>query len=216
MGLALRGSSLLEFHRGETEIPVNVRFRGVDHYGPENLQSFTVRAPDGRSVPLLAMVDVSETPSANSIQRMNRQTMLKVQASLAPGADMEQARKDIEATLKSLDLPPGYGYTFEGSGFGMNIDMNQQMMRNTLIAVALMFIVMASVFESLLFPLAIMSSVVFSILGVFWGLWLTGTQFNIMAFIGVLVLMGVVVNNGIVMIEHINNLRRRGCRGSRR
>ncbi|MCC7095931.1 MAG: efflux RND transporter permease subunit [Thermomonas sp.] len=210
VGLALRGSSLREFHRGETEIPVNVRFRGVDHYGPENLQSFTVRAPDGRSVPLLAMVDVSETPSANSIQRMNRQTMLKVQASLAPGADMEQARKDIEATLNSLDLPPGYGYTFEGSGFGMNIDMNQQMMRNTLIAVALMFIVMASVFESLLFPLAIMSSVVFSILGVFWGLWLTGTQFNIMAFIGVLVLMGVVVNNGIVMIEHINNLRRRG------
>jgi HAE1 family hydrophobic/amphiphilic exporter-1 len=69
---------------------------------------------------------------------------------------------------------------------------------------------MAAVFESLLFPLAIMSCVVFSIFGVYWALWLTGTQFNIMAFIGILVLMGVVVNNGIVMIEHINNLRRRG------
>jgi HAE1 family hydrophobic/amphiphilic exporter-1 len=55
-----------------------------------------------------------------------------------------------------------------------------------------------------------MSGVLFSIFGVFWLFWLTGTEFNIMAFIGILVLMGVVVNNGIVMIEHINNLRRRG------
>ncbi|HRO64418.1 efflux RND transporter permease subunit [Thermomonas sp.] len=210
VGLALRGSSLRDFQRGDLEIPVNVRFKGAEHYGPENLQAFTVRAPDGRSVPLLAMVDVSVQPSANSIQRMNRQTMLKVQASLAQGASMEQARKDIEAILKSLDLPPGYGYTFEGGGFGMNMDMSQQMMSNVVIALVLMFVVMASVFESLLFPLAIMSSVAFSILGVYWGLWLTGTEFNIMAFIGILVLMGVVVNNGIVMIEHINNLRRRG------
>jgi HAE1 family hydrophobic/amphiphilic exporter-1 len=72
---------------------------------------------------------------------------------------------------------------------------------------------MAAVFESLLFPAAIMSGVVFSVFGVFWLFWITGTEFNIMAFIGILVLMGVVVNNGIVMIEHINNLRRRGmCR----
>jgi HAE1 family hydrophobic/amphiphilic exporter-1 len=69
---------------------------------------------------------------------------------------------------------------------------------------------MAAVFESLLFPSAIMSGVVFSVLGVFWLFWLTGTEFNVMAFIGILVLMGVVVNNGIVMIEHINNLRRGG------
>ena len=74
----------------------------------------------------------------------------------------------------------------------------------------MIYIVMAAVFESLLFPAAIMSGVLFSIFGVFWLFWLTGTEFNIMAFIGILVLMGVVVNNGIVMIEHINNLRRRG------
>jgi len=69
---------------------------------------------------------------------------------------------------------------------------------------------MAAVFESLLFPAAIMSCVLFSIFGVYWLFWLTGTEMNIMAVIGILVLMGVVVNNGIVMIEHINNLRRRG------
>ena len=210
VGLALRGAPLREFQRGEVQLPVTVRFKGAEHFGAQDLQSFIVRTPDGRSVPLLAMVQVQTTPSANTIQRVNRQTMLKVQANLAPGATLEQARKDIEATVKSLDLPPGYGITFEGGGFGMNIDMNKQMLRNVAIALVLMFIVMASVFESLLFPLTIMSCVLFSVFGVFWLLWLTDTPFNIMAFIGILVLMGVVVNNGIVMIEHINNLRRRG------
>jgi HAE1 family hydrophobic/amphiphilic exporter-1 len=141
---------------------------------------------------------------------MNRQTTLKVEASLASGSTMPDAQKEIEDTLKSIDFPPGYAYTFEGGGFGINIDMNKQMLRNVGIALILMFIVMAAVFESLLFPLAIMSGVLFSVFGVYWLFWLTGTSFNIMAFIGILVLMGVVVNNGIVMIEHINNLRRRG------
>src|SRR5690606_5037037 len=72
------------------------------------------------------------------------------------------------------------------------------------------YIVMAALFESLLFPTAIMSSIFFSALGVFWLFALTGTTFSIMASIGILVLMGVVVNNGIVMFEHINALRRKG------
>ena len=58
VGMALRGSSLRDFHRDQIEVPVNVRFAGSEHYGAEDLQSFTVRTPDGRQVPLLAMVDV--------------------------------------------------------------------------------------------------------------------------------------------------------------
>jgi HAE1 family hydrophobic/amphiphilic exporter-1 len=210
VGMALRGSSLRDFHRGDVEIPVNVRFAGAEHYGEQDLESFVVRAPDGRAVPLLAMVDVAVRPSSTTINRMNRQTMLTVQASLAKDVSMQDAQKAIEKTLSAIQLPPGYGYTFEGGGFGMQMDMNDQMLRNVKIALVLIFIVMAAVFESLLFPLAIMSGVLFSIFGVFWLFWLTGTEFNIMAFIGILVLMGVVVNNGIVLIEHINNLRRRG------
>jgi HAE1 family hydrophobic/amphiphilic exporter-1 len=91
-----------------------------------------------------------------------------------------------------------------------NDEAGQQMAFNTMIAMLLIFIVMAAVFESLLFPLAIMGSVLFSIFGVFWLFALTGTTFSIMAAIGILVLMGVVVNNGIVMVEHINQLRRSG------
>ncbi len=151
---------------------------------------------------------------------MNRQTMLKIEAGLAGEATLPDAKKEIEDTLKNVQFPPGYSYTFEGGGFGFNMDAQAQMLGNIGIALVLMFVVMAAVFESLLFPLAIMSCVLFSVFGVYWLFWLTGTEFNIMAIIGILVLMGVVVNNGIVMVEHINNLRRRGmsrdrCAGGR-
>lgn len=210
VGLALRGAPLREFRRGDTEVPVWVRFAGADQYGVSDIASFTVRAPDGRQVPLLAMVDVSVTPSATEIRRANRQTTLVVQANLNGKTTMPEARKAMEEVLKAFPFPAGYGYTFEGGGFQDEAEASKQMMFNLLIALVMIYVVMAAVFESLLFPSAIMSGVLFSVFGVFWLFWLTGTEFNIMAFIGILVLMGVVVNNGIVMIEHINNLRRRG------
>jgi len=210
VGMALRGSSLRDFHRDDVEIPVNVRFAGSENYGIEDLSSFMVRTAGGKEVPLLAMVDVNVTPAASSIQRLNRQTMLRVEAGLAKDVPMDQARKAVETTLDGVQFPPGYGYTFAGAGFNINFDGMQQMVNSIFIALILMVVIMAAVFESLLFPAAIMSCVLFSIFGVYWLFWLTGTEMNIMAVIGILVLMGVVVNNGIVMIEHINNLRRRG------
>ena len=210
VSVALRGSSLRDFHREDVEIPVNVRFAGSDDYGVEDLSTFMVRASNGSDVPLLAMVDVGISPAATSIQRQSRQTMLQVQAGLAKDVSMEDARKAIETTLDGAQFPPGYSYTFDGGGFNINFDGMDQMFRAIGIALVLMLVIMAAVFESLLFPLAIMSCVLFSIFGVYWLFWLTGTEMNIMAVIGILVLMGVVVNNGIVMIEHINNLRRRG------
>lgn len=210
VSMALRGSSLRDFHRDDIEIPVNVRFAGSENYGVEDLSSFMVRTAGGKEVPLLAMVDVDLNPAANSIQRLNRQTMLRVEAGLAKDVPMDVARKSIEATLNGVQFPPGYGYTFSGMGFNINFDGMEQMQSAILIALVLMLVIMAAVFESLLFPAAIMSCVLFSIFGVYWLFWITGTEMNIMAVIGILVLMGVVVNNGIVMIEHINNLRRRG------
>ncbi|MCI4566441.1 efflux RND transporter permease subunit [Lysobacter sp. CFH 32150] len=210
VGLALRGAPLREFRRGENEVPVWVRFAGAEDYGIKDLASFTVRAPDGRSVPLLSMINVDVRPAATEIQRINRQTALTIKADLADKTVMPDARKAMEETLRAVSFPPGYSYTFEGSGFEEDAEAMSQMLFNLVIALVMIYIVMAAVFESLLFPAAIMSGVLFSVFGVFWLFWLTGTEFNIMAFIGILVLMGVVVNNGIVMIEHINNLRRRG------
>jgi hydrophobic/amphiphilic exporter-1 (mainly G- bacteria), HAE1 family len=210
VSLALRGTSLREFRREDTEVPVWVRFEGAEDYGTQDISSFMVRAPDGRMVPLLAMVDVRIGAAASSIQRNNRQTTLTIQANLAEGVDMKDARKAMEDTMKSVNFKPGYGYSFEGGGFERDDEAMKQMMINLGLALVMIYVVMAAVFESMLFPAAIMSGVLFSIFGVFWLFWITGTEFNIMAFIGILVLMGVVVNNGIVMVEHINNLRRRG------
>lgn len=209
VGIALRGAPLREFRRGDTEVPVWVRFAGADDYSTGDLASFTVRAPDGRTVPLLGLVDVSVRPSASEIQRSDRQTTLTIQANLAGKTTVPEARKLMEETLKSVTMPPGYSYTFDGA-FREDDEAMKQMLFNLVIALIMIYVVMAAVFESLLFPAAIMSGVLFSVLGVFWLFALTGTTFNIMAFIGILVLMGVVVNNGIVMVEHINNLRRRG------
>ena len=210
VGLALRGSPLREFRRGDNEVPVWVRFAGAEKSRPEDLASFTVRTKDGRSVPLLSLVDVKIRPSATQIGRTNRQTTLTIKANLGEKVTMPEGRKAMESVLKNMSFPAGYNFTFDGSDNQDDGEAMQQMLFNLVLALLMIYVVMAAVFESLLFPAAIMSGVLFSIFGVFWLFWLTGTTFGIMSFIGILVLMGVVVNNGIVMIEHINNLRRRG------
>lgn len=210
VGLALRGAPMREFRRGDNEVPVWVRFAGAEQSSPEDLAGFSVRTGDGRSVPLLSLVSVDVGSSATQIGRTNRQTTLTIKANLAEKVTAPDGRKAIEAVLKPMSFPAGYGYTFDGGDYGNDDEAMQQMVFNLLIALVMIYVVMAAVFESLLFPAAIMSGVLFSIFGVFWLFWITGTSFGIMSFIGILVLMGVVVNNGIVMIEHINNLRRSG------
>lgn len=83
-------------------------------------------------------------------------------------------------------------------------------MINTLMALAMIYFVMAALFESLVFPAAIWSSIMFAVIGVWWFFLMTGTTFSLMAWIGVLILMGIVVNNGIVLIDHVNQLRNDG------
>ncbi|MCI2246140.1 efflux RND transporter permease subunit [Xanthomonas sp. PPL568] len=210
VGLALRGASLREFRHGDNEVPVWVRFAGAEQTTPEDLDSFNVRTQDGRSVPLLSLVDAQPRAAATQIARTNRQTTLTITANLGAKVTAPEAKKAIEDTLKAVSFPVGYRYSFDGVEGQDDDQASKQMLFNLLIALLMIYVVMAAVFESLLFPAAIMSGVLFSVFGVFWLFWITGTSFGIMAFIGILVLMGVVVNNGIVMIEHINNLRRRG------
>ena len=209
IGIALRGTPLHDFRRGDVEVPVWVRFAGSQSFGAGDLARFTVSTPDGRKVPLLSLVDVGTQPAASQISRTDRQTTLTIAASLAGKTTTPEARKAMEGVLAAMNFPAGYSYTFDGA-FSQDDQAMSQMLRNVAIALALIYIVMAAIFESLLFPAAILSGVLFSVLGVFWLFALTGTTFNIMAFIGILVLMGVVVNNGIVLVEHINNHRRSG------
>jgi len=209
VGIALRGTPLREFRRGETEVPVWVRFDGAEQFGVEDLSGLTLRTPDGGSIPLLSLVRVDVQAAATQVYRQNRRTTLNIEANLADKITAPEARKAMEDELSRMTMPAGYQWSFDGV-FRQNDEAGAQMAFNTLIALLMIYVVMAAVFESLLFPAAIMSSIVFSIFGVFWLFWITGTVFTIMASIGILVLMGVVVNNGIVMVEHINTLRRQG------
>ena len=118
---------------------------------------------------------------------------------------MDKVRPEIEKAMNALSLPPGYRWSF-GGGFNDDDEAGAQMGFNTLLALLMIFIVMAAVFESLLYPVAILTSIAFSYLGMYWLFAITGTTFSLMAGIGFLILMGVVVNNGIVMVEHINQV----------
>ncbi len=209
IGIALRGTPLREFRRGGTQVPVQMRFAGAETLGLDDLSGFTLRSNDGRSVPLLALVQADMQPSATRISRVDRQTVMNVKANLKEGITTPEARTAMETVMAGMSLPAGYHYSFEGS-FRQSDEAGAQMGVNLLIALVMIYVVMAAVFESLLFPAAILSGILFSILGVFWLFALTGTTFTVMASIGILVLMGVVVNNGIVMVEHINLLRRAG------
>jgi hydrophobic/amphiphilic exporter-1 (mainly G- bacteria), HAE1 family len=207
ISIALRGTTLREFRKGDQEIPMWVRFEGAEQFKVEQLAGLTLRRPDGSTVPLLSVVNVAIAQGDSQIYRQDRLTSLSIKANKADGVTTEQAKEAFKRVLKNL--PPGYSFSESQGGFNGG-DAGAQMGTNTLIALLMILIVMAALFESLLMPLAILTSILFSALGVFWLFALTGTTFSIMASIGILVLMGVVVNNGIVLFEHINALRRNG------
>jgi HAE1 family hydrophobic/amphiphilic exporter-1 len=108
-----------------------------------------------------------------------------------------------------MSLPNGYTWSFGRDQLRAEEEQSQ-MGLNVILALACVYFVMAALFESLVHPLVIMSSVLFAIFGVIWFMILTNTPFNIMAMIGVVVLIGVIVNNGIVLLAHVNTLRRQG------
>ncbi|MBX3700816.1 MAG: efflux RND transporter permease subunit [Dokdonella sp.] len=207
--IALRGMPLRDFHADDRQLPVWLRFQGSDTRSMDGLSDFTLRASDGSQVPLLAMLRTDSQATPSAIQRQDRMTAFKIVANLADGKTMNDARADIRKALDALAWPPGYRWSF-GQGFDRADQAGNQMLFNTLIALLLVYVVMCAMFESLIYPAAILTTFVFSVFGVFWLFWLTDTTFSLMAAIGILILMGVVVNNGIVMIVHINTLRHEG------
>jgi HAE1 family hydrophobic/amphiphilic exporter-1 len=118
---------------------------------------------------------------------------------------MEQAGERIEKAMASLNLPMGYSWKL-GRGFNRQEQEENIMLVNMLLALAMIYIVMAALFESLLLPAAIITSILYSIVGVFWFFLFTGTSMSVMGMIGILILMGIVVNNGIVLIDQINQM----------
>ena len=210
IGIAMRGQELREF-RGETgEVKVRLAFRESDKQSLEQLADLPLYAPDGRRVSLGTVANFRIDSSPDTIRRTNRQTAIVLSANLEDEESLESIKPKVEQLMDEFELPPGYSWKF-GRGFERQDETQQMMATNILLGIACIFLVMAALFESMLFPFSIiLGSIVFSVFGVFLFFAATGTTFSFMASIGIMILIGVVVNNGIVLVDHINNLRLEG------
>jgi len=207
ISIAMRGENLREFRGEFGEVAVNLAFRENDRQSVEQLKDLPLFTPDGRRVSLGSVANFSMGRSPETIQRTDRQTSVMVTASMEGEATMDDVREPVKQLMDQFELPPGYAWKF-GRGFERNDETQSTMITNMLLGVACIFLVMAALFESLVLPFSIiLGSIVFSIFGVFLFFAATGTTFSFMAMIGIMILIGVVVNNGIVLVDHINNLR---------
>jgi len=208
VAIAIRGVDLREFKGEEGEIPVRLQLREADRESLTDLRDIKLRNSSGEAVPLTSLVRLSETSGPAEIRRIDRQTGLRVTATL-DGITSEEARERISERMDLMQLPPGYAWQF-GGGFDDDQEAMQRMLFNILLAIAIIYIVLAAQFESLIYPASMVCTILFSVIGVYWFFLLTGTTFTFMAMIGILILIGVVVNNGIVLIDHVNQLRLEG------
>jgi HAE1 family hydrophobic/amphiphilic exporter-1 len=208
VAIALRGVNLREYRAEQGEVPVKLQFRDADKRSPDALKDIKLTNTAGLQIPLMAMVDITEKDGPNTVRRLNRETALVLQANL-DGITMENAREAIEAKMNLVNLPVGYQWRL-GRGFAREDITGKKMRLNIVLAMVIIYIVLAALFESLLYPATMIVSILFSVVGVYWFFLVTGTTFSFMGMIGILILIGVVVNNGIVLIDHINQLRAQG------
>jgi hydrophobic/amphiphilic exporter-1 (mainly G- bacteria), HAE1 family len=210
IAIAMRGENLREF-RGDTgEVEVRLAFRDSDKQSIEQLADLPLYTDEGRRITLGSVADLEVGTAPDNIRRTDRQTAVVLTANLDGEATMTDVRPQVENLMNQFALPPGYSWKF-GRGFERQDETQAMMAQNILLGIACIFLVMAALFESLLFPFSIiLGSILFSIFGVFLFFAATGTTFSFMASIGIMILIGVVVNNGIVLIDRINNLRQQG------
>jgi HAE1 family hydrophobic/amphiphilic exporter-1 len=209
LGIVVRGQEIRGYRTVEGEVDIWMRLQASDRNDLQDLKSIVVGSrPDGREVTLeqVARLDLVKTPG--NIRREDRRTFTMLFAAYG-GDKKDEGKKIVSEVMDSLTYPQGYGWAY---GFWTKREdkENNDFLFNIVFALAMVYFLMASLFESISHPFSIMLSLPFAMVGVVWTLYLTGTPFNLMARIGLMVLVGVVVNNGIVLIDHINNLRRQG------
>jgi len=208
IAIAMRGVELREFKGEDGEVPIRLQFREADRADISDLEDIRLTNPNGERTPLMALVDVKQRHGPTEIRRVDRKTGLRVTIQL-DDVTPDDAREIIKQGMDQLALPPGYAWAF-GGGFDSDEEAMQKMVFNILLAVAIIYIILAAQFESLIYPASMVCTIIFSVIGVYWFFLITDTTFSIMALIGILILIGVVVNNGIVLIDHVNQLRLAG------
>ncbi|PKI14054.1 efflux RND transporter permease subunit [Colwellia sp. 12G3] len=205
VGTALRGLELRSFrHDPNGEVNIRLLYDERLKYSLNQLKKLPITQIDGQNISLESVAQFKVQPRLAAIYREERQTALTIGANMNE-ITMEQAQERIEQAMETLNLPAGYTWKL-GRGFNRQQQEQNIMVVNMLLALAMIYIVMAALFESLLLPAAIISSILYSIVGVFWFFLITGSSMSVMGMIGILILMGIVVNNGIVLIDQINQM----------
>jgi HAE1 family hydrophobic/amphiphilic exporter-1 len=188
---------------------VRARLAPDDRESLAQLSQMPMRSNRGDVVPLASVAGFRTVETPSEIMRQQRRSIVAVSGNYPPSTKGGQIRKDVARVMNAMTFPTGYSWSF---GFGIQeADQTQQeMLVNLLLALFLVYFVMAGLFESLTHPFAIMFALPFAFVGIAAICVLTGSPFNLMAQIGLLILMGIVVNNGIVLIHHVHQLRETG------
>ena len=209
VAVAMRGDPLKEFRADDREIQMRLAFRADDRQTLEDLAATPLYLPNGTRSTLGAVANFRIDQTARTIERVDRLTSVVIEGMVAEKSSLEDVKKGVEAAMETFPLPPGVGWKY-GRSVEDSDDTATTMRNNILLAVALIFLVMASLFESLLYPISIITSIIFAIVGVFWGMAITQTAVSFMAMLGIMILIGVIVNIGIVLIAHVIDLRKEG------
>jgi hydrophobic/amphiphilic exporter-1 (mainly G- bacteria), HAE1 family len=206
---ALRGRAATRFRAGDREVEVLAQLREEDRLSIDQLGTLAIGTLDGRNVQLNTVADLVVVGGPQDIRRENRLTSVSVSGEVAPGSSREAVQNDVVAIMESLDLPAGYRWDL-GRGFQEEQEQFGEMLFAAMLALILIYLLLAALFESLLLPVIIYFSIFFAVPGMGIVFLLTGTPLSILSFLGILITVGIVVNNSIVMIDLVNQLRTRG------
>ena len=206
---ALRGYNLGKYHTKDgREVNIQVKLEEADRKTLDDLRALNFEAKDGREIPLESLADIYVQRTLGGIRRDDRQTMLNVVAR----ADEESAEKlfiQVDQAMEGLELPRGYSWS-KGDRYERLQQQDDSMYFAVIMSVTFVFLLMGVLFESFVLPLSVLVSIPFSFLGVYWILYLTNTPQDVMSMVGMCILIGVVVNNAIVLIDLANRIRRDG------
>jgi len=205
---SVRGDVATRFSRNDRKIDVLVRTPDDSRSSVESIRNLIVNPDSERPVTLSAVADIRIENGPTEIRRSGQERVAIVTANLASG-DLGLAAQRIEGILASAPRQAGVVPRLAGQNKEM-ADSFASLQFALLLAVFLVYLVMASQFESLLHPFVILFSIPMAAVGAILALWITGTTVSIVVFIGLIMLAGIVVNNAIILIDKINQLRSSG------
>jgi len=205
---ALLGNVATQIPQGDHLVDVRVHLLDSVRYGPQQLAGLPIIGTNGQVLPLAAVAKIAPSTSEEQILRENQQRYVSLHANLQ-GSSLSGVVQDIQNRLKGLQLPSSYSL----SETGLNVSQQQsfkQLLLVLALGILLVYLVLVIQFRSFTQPLAILTALPLALFGVVLALWLTHTPLNISSFMGIILLVGLVVKNGIILLEYTNHLHAAG------